>query len=337
MESTCALPWPNILAWSRTRFASSTTLRPSYGAKWVREPRVGCLAQSASLWGPVLDLVSLSTVRWLRKAQVFLRVGRSGIFLTMAGPSKIGCPREPFRPATTQGPALNGRSAQSPLQPLLTPLLPKFSVNLAFTSEKHCAQFFQLSLRRLSSWAAVSHGRRNSSCRPRTKDSRIRNSSYGLPPWETRLPSWEPELRGSAQNPSGSSDRRRRSLDGLLGRRSGRKRIDHFTRLGIMELLARFVLDSVRIRLQSCDPIPQMRVLLLQLIDFFAQLAVFNAFLLPHRQTVLAVDNVPGKQQRQSHDDGRARRAPHAYCPFQRPCGQRHSRHDCSAWYRIFL
>ena len=87
----------------------------------------------------------------------------------------------------------------------------------------------------------------------------------------------------------------------LLLRGLVRQRINDFARLGVVELLARLMLDGIRIGLEMVDAVVQARVVLLQLLDLLAEFVVLSALLLPEGQAMPPVDNMPGQQQGQSH------------------------------------
>ena len=61
-----------------------------------------------------------------------------------------------------------------------------------------------------------------------------------------------------------------------------RQRINHLARLGIVQLFPRLVLNRIRIGLQFLNPHPQLRILLLKILDLSLQLMIFSALLLPH-------------------------------------------------------
>ena len=111
-------------------------------------------------------------------------------------------------------------------------------------------------------------------------------------------------------------------MDWLLRLRLRRQGVDHFAGLGVVQLLARLVLDGVRIGLEPLDVIAQSRIFLLQILNLLLQLLVLDALLLPDRQPVLAVHHVPTEQQRQRHGHHGSRRPPHLLRPVKRPLAQ---------------
>jgi hypothetical protein len=90
-----------------------------------------------------------------------------------------------------------------------------------------------------------------------------------------------------------------RRLCGRLGLRTRRKGVDDLARLGVMELLARFVLDGTGAGFEPIDMVAQVSVLLLEVLDFFLELLFLGALLRPSGETVAAIDDAPGEGQGQ--------------------------------------
>lgn len=81
---------------------------------------------------------------------------------------------------------------------------------------------------------------------------------------------------GREREANGSFSRR------WLGLRLVWQSINHFAGLGVVELLARFALNGIRVRIQMIDVLAHLRIFLLQILDLLLQRAVFCAFLLPY-------------------------------------------------------
>ena len=73
---------------------------------------------------------------------------------------------------------------------------------------------------------------------------------------------------------------------------------DNFVGLGVVERLAGPDHDGIGIGLEMPYAIAQAGILLVQVLDVALQLLVFCALLKPHIKAVLAIDDVPGEQER---------------------------------------
>jgi len=71
--------------------------------------------------------------------------------------------------------------------------------------------------------------------------------------------------------------------------RVGGQAVDHFARAGVVEFLTRFVLDGIRIFLQTFDMLPQVSVLVFQLLTLVFELLLLAALSIPGGEAVAAV------------------------------------------------
>ena len=101
--------------------------------------------------------------------------------------------------------------------------------------------------------------------------------------------------------------------------RIGREGVDHFAGLGVMELLAGFVLNSVGVAFKPVHMLPQVRVLLLQFIDLMRELLLLGALPIPGRKAVSAVDYAPGEGERQRNRKDGTSRTPAVSRPLDGP------------------
>ena len=86
----------------------------------------------------------------------------------------------------------------------------------------------------------------------------------------------------------------------------GRKGVDHFAGLGVVEFFASLVLDGVGIRLESIDVLAEAGVFLLEVLNLVFELLFLVTLLIPGGETVLTVHDAPCESEREKDGENRS-------------------------------